>query len=129
MCQKAVGGPVFAFAAIHEGDFAWTRGAPALFSSSSAAERGFCAQCGTPLTFRYLKRPDHIDVSVGSLDWPAEVTPSRAVGVESRMPWFGTLASLRAETTGSGDPPEDLSRITNYQHPDHDTEADWRPGK
>jgi hypothetical protein len=58
MCQKAVGGPFFAWAAVDEDDIAWTHGAPAQFASSSAADRGFCARCGTPLTFRYRKRPD-----------------------------------------------------------------------
>ncbi len=29
MCQKAVGGPFFAWAAVRDTDFAWTRGTPA----------------------------------------------------------------------------------------------------
>jgi hypothetical protein len=32
-----------------------------------------------------------------------------------------------AQSTGEIGPPEDLTRIANYQHPDHDTPADWRP--
>jgi hypothetical protein len=40
MCQKAVGGPFFAWAAVPETDLAWTRGAPALFASSSAPNAG-----------------------------------------------------------------------------------------
>ena len=59
MCQKAVGGPFFAWAAVSDTDLAWTRGTPAKFASSSAADRGFCAHCRTPLTFRYRMRPDH----------------------------------------------------------------------
>jgi hypothetical protein len=34
--------------------FAWTRGRPASFQSSSVAERHFRASRGTPLTFHYL---------------------------------------------------------------------------
>jgi hypothetical protein len=127
MCQKAAGGPFLAFAAVDARDFAWTRGAATLFRSSSAAERGFCARCGTPLWFRYLKRPDQVDVSVGSLDEPAKVTPRRAVGIEGRQPWFVSLVSLPEERTGATNPPEDLARIVNYQHPDHDTPPDWHP--
>jgi hypothetical protein len=130
MCQKAVGGPFFAWAAVADTDLAWTHGAPAQFASSSAAVRGFCARCGTPLTFRYRKRPDHIDVSLGSLDDPAAVTPGVVMGIESRLRWCdGLLATAPAQATGEGTPPEDLARIAIYQHPDHDTPADWRsPG-
>jgi hypothetical protein len=128
MCQKAVGGPFFAWAAVSDSDIAWTRGKPAVFSSSSAADRGFCAHCGTPLTFRYLKRPNHIDVTLGSLDDPAAVTPAVVMGTESRLGWCASLlGSAPSQATGEGNPPEDLSRIATYQHPDHDTPADWRP--
>ena len=122
MCQKAVGGPFFAWAGVRVGELRWTRGTPNLFSSSSAAERGFCAQCGTPLTFRYLKRPDWIDVTIGSLDKPDLVTPNVVMGVESRLTWCSAvLADAPTLATGEGEPPEDLGRIENYQHPDHDT--------
>ena len=47
MCQKAVGGPFISLADVRHEDFAWTRGKPATFRSSSIAERDFCAACGT----------------------------------------------------------------------------------
>ena len=52
MCQKASGAPFASFADIEHEDFAWTRGKPAAFQSSSIAERDFCSACGTPLSFR-----------------------------------------------------------------------------
>jgi len=91
VCQKAVGGPFLRLGGDPEIDLAWTRGVPTQFASSSAADRGFCAQCGTPLTFRYLRRPEHIDVSLGSLDDPAAVVPTVAMGTESRLGWCGGL--------------------------------------
>ena len=54
MCQKAVGGPFAALAKVPMAHFAWTRGRPASFQSSSVAERHFRASRGTPLTFHYL---------------------------------------------------------------------------
>lgn len=128
MCQKAVGGPFFAWAMTQVDDFAWTRGTPAVFRSSSSATRGFCAQCGTPLSFQYDKKPGSIDVSLGSLDRPGDVTPSVVMGTERVLPWCdGTmLKELPAHPTGTLDPPEDLSRIGNFQHPDHDTPDGWR---
>jgi hypothetical protein len=127
MCQKAVGGPFKPWANVRAENFAWTRGRPGIFRSSSAAERGFCQRCGTPLTFAYLKRPDSISVTIGSLDTPGAVQLTQVEGIESRLANFdpGVLARLEAHTTNQSSPPEDLSRIVNYQHPDHDTPPDW----
>ena len=45
-------------------------GALATFRSSDIAERGFCAACGTPLTYRKPWTSDRISVTIGSLDEP-----------------------------------------------------------
>jgi hypothetical protein len=123
MCQKAVGGPFAPWAHVRLRDFAWMRGTPATFLSSSEAARDFCAGCGTPLTFRYLDDP-WIDVTIGSLDEPAKVPPLRQYGSESRMPWFHAITALPDARTGE---PERQARLISYQHPDHDTPDDWRP--
>jgi hypothetical protein len=129
MCQKAVGGPFSAWANVASQDFAWTRGAPGSFRSSSAAERDFCASCGTPLGFRYIRRPGAVSVSIGSLDTPEAVTLKEVEGIESRWASFdpAALAALPAHRTGEAGASADLAQIATYQHPDHDTPADWRP--
>jgi hypothetical protein len=128
MCQKAVGGPFMAWANVRRDAFAWTRGEPGVFHSSSAADRGFCPHCGTPLYFAYARRPGSISLTLGSLDTPEAVRPTEVHGTEGVLANFAAaaLAALPAIRTGEGSPPEDLSRIVNYQHPDHDTPADWR---
>jgi hypothetical protein len=56
------------------------------------------------------------------------VAPSIVMGIESRLGWCAALLrSAPAHPTGEITPPEDLTRITVYQHPDHDTPAGWRP--
>ena len=129
MCQKSVGGPFEAWANVRMDNFAWTRGAPATFRSSSAAERGFCPRCGTPLFFAYVKRPESISVTIGSLDTPASVRLTQVDGSESRLANFdpAALAALPQRATSEGSAPEDLARITIYHHRDHDTPAEWRP--
>ncbi|MBV5263054.1 GFA family protein [Pinisolibacter aquiterrae] len=124
MCQKAFGG--------HYGPLVtamglvWTRGEPKRFRSSNEIRRGFCADCGTPLTYEPDGYP-HVEVALGAFDAPAEIRPEIQVGVESRMPWFHELATL------PGRPPEQQAKaegffaeIVSYQHPDHDT-AEWPP--
>ena len=55
MCQKASGQPFMALARVKPRDLVWTRGKPTIFKSSNLAERGFCPDCGTPLTYRFLE--------------------------------------------------------------------------
>ena len=93
MCRKAGGGPFAALATIAAADFAWTRGRPALFRSSSLAERGFCARCGTPPT--YQGEDTHkLEVTVCSLDEPGRAPPTSQNGIAPRQPWLDSLAAL-----------------------------------
>ncbi len=125
MCQKAFGAFFAPLTAVKLDDFAWTRGAPAVFPSSPQVERGFCARCGTPLSFRHVET-DRINVSIGSLDEPARVRPDRQIGTESRLPWFSELPALPSTSTAETVPPERLAKIENHQHPDRETDA-WPP--
>ena len=119
MCQKAFGGFFAPLAGVALDDIRWTKGEPALYRSSNLAERGFCAACGTPLTFRYLDS-DMINIAIGSLDRPADVKPGKQYGMEGRMAWFAELAGLPGTRT-EDDLPADLhEKLISAQHPDHD---------
>ena len=115
MCQKAFGGPFGALVSARRAELAWTRGARATFASSNMVERGFCAACGTPLTFEYAG--DWIDVSIGSLDDPSLAVPTVQLEVGSRMTWTDDIPGLEHVL-----PPEGYyETIRSRQHPDHDT--------
>ena len=79
MCQKASGAPFASLADIEHADFSWTRGKPATFKSSSIAERDFCADCGTPLSFRRIDGP-RIEIMTGAFDRPDRIVPTRQTG-------------------------------------------------
>ena len=116
MCQKAVGGPFAALASVARADLAWTRGAPTLFESSSLASRGFCRECGTPLTYQARSLDgDKIEVTIGSLDDPGLAAPQKQFGVESRVRWFDALHTLPASPTEAK-----FAGLVSHQHPDHD---------
>ncbi len=119
MCQKAFGNFFAALVGTRREHFRFTRGTPGIFKSSSVVERGFCGQCGTPLTFAYVDSP-RIAVSIGSLDHPEQVTPENQYGIESRHPAFSLLHSLPGSRTEDDVPPERLARFKSRQHPDHD---------
>jgi hypothetical protein len=119
MCQKASGAPFASFADIRKSDFAWTRGKPAAFKSSSIAERDFCAQCGTPLSFRRIDG-ERIEIMTGTFDRPDRVVPTRQYGTESRLGWVVGISNLPSQTTMQNYGPEKMATITSHQHPDHD---------
>ena len=127
MCQKAFGSFFAPLCKVPVARFEVTRGELAIFMSSDIAERGFCRDCGTPLTVRTVNDPS-IYVSIGSLDEPATATPAFQYGIEGRLPYFFALASLPGDKSTEEDNPNLAAAIarSNHQHPDHDTEA-WPP--
>ncbi len=85
MCQRAVGNVAAAMVNVLKADVVWTTREPAYYASSPIARRGFCPECGTPLTFDYPDSPK-MDLTVGSLYNPAIVRLTSHFGVETRVP-------------------------------------------
>ena len=127
MCQKAVGGPFAVICPVMKPDFRVTRGKLSFFRRSDVGRRGFCADCGTPMTFDYPDGDD-IGVLVGTLDEPSLVPPIIQYGNESRVSWYGHLVDLPGDRATYADDRVMRERISgsNHQHPDHDT-IDWVP--
>ncbi len=88
MCQRATGGVYAALTAVKRAAVTWKR-EPDYYASSKIARRGFCRDCGTPLTFEYVEGSDNLDLTVGSFDAPYRFKPTVAFGIESRhKPWL-----------------------------------------
>ena len=88
MCRRASGAAFLTFVHFPVDGFAWTRGAPTRYRSSPAAERGFCARCGSPLTMHETVLDDRVQVTLGSLDRPEDIRPDDHVWTESQLPWL-----------------------------------------
>ena len=119
MCQKAFAAPYGAL--VYAKKVEWTRGDPKRFQSSKAVQRGFCGDCGTPLTYEWDGKTD---LSICAFDDPAAFPPAIQLAEESRIPWCDGTASLPTRT------PEQKANYAPlmaanppYQHPDHDTAA------
>ena len=115
MCQKAFGGFYAPLANVGE---------PKRFRSSSQAWRGFCAQCGTPLTF---EASDGTALAIGAFDDPSALAPSVQWGVEAKLPYVDSVSSLPGRRTEDDEEIEDFSNLVSFQHPDHDTDF-WPSG-
>jgi len=100
-CRRASGGAVVTWAGYGDAAFAVTRGEIAHFASSPGVRRGFCAVCGSPLTFQSTRWPNEIHVTVGTLDEPAAFAPTAHVFYAERLPWLHIADDAR-RFAGSG---------------------------
>lgn len=126
MCQKASGGIFAGLVAAPDDTLVWTRGKPAIWRSSENVERGFCANCGTPLFYHDVNN-GRTNLMIGSLDNPSAFPPGANTGTEGVVSWFEKITSIE-----DGGPTETdreawaaAIKATNHQHPDHDT-LEWQ---
>lgn len=94
MCQRSAGAPVVTWVTAPTDRVKFVKGAPRLFESSARASRGYCADCGTQLTFHGKEFPDEVDITAASLDDPNSVTPADHTWTESRLAWMVTGDTL-----------------------------------
>lgn len=102
MCQRATGAPVTAWVTYEAAKFAVIEGNLAEYRSSPPSLRGFCARCGSPLTFRYTAGGvATVDVTTASLDEPSYFPPQYHVWSMSEVPWLH-LADALPRHAGAG---------------------------
>ena len=130
MCQKATGGLFGPYASFPAAALIWTRGRRKTFRSSDAIARGFCGDCGTPLTFEAASgEGDHIALTIGAFDDPSSLRPQRQIMTADRIAWVAELADVPMRA-----PEADAASAVRYapvisrQHPDHETD-DWPPAR
>lgn len=112
MCQRAIGAPFAALLEVPRDRVTFT-GPLKTFASSAQAERGFCANCGTSLSFGF-HASSSIEVTAASLDANFPYAPVRQHGVESKCKWLETLPNLPSVETFSRD------ITSNQSNPEND---------
>ncbi|WP_298333408.1 GFA family protein [Asticcacaulis sp.] len=118
MCQKAYGNVFAPLVSVREATLTWTKAEPKRFQSSNLVQRGFCPDCGTPLTY---EAPDGVALSIAAFDDPADIAPVIQFGIEGRLPWVNGLHALPERTTLEDiEAAPFLDKLISYQHPDHD---------
>ncbi|MGE0846961.1 MAG: GFA family protein [Flavobacteriaceae bacterium] len=122
MCQKAFGG---FYAPLVTGiGVEWTRGRPKYFHSSNTGRRGFCGDCGTPLTY---EAGDGVELAIGALDDPEAAAPVLQVNPNDKLSFVDAIPDLPTRPVSEKAPLDvRMPGFVNNQHPDHDT-PDWPP--
>lgn len=116
MCQKAFGNVFAPLVNMGAAELTWTKAEPARFQSSNVVKRGFCPNCGTPLTY---EGPDGVAVSIGAFDHPGDIVPVLQYGMEARIAWVDHVNDWPGMNSDE-DPEaaEFLSHMVSYQYPD-----------
>ncbi len=120
MCQKAfgsIGGTL-----VTANGLVWTRGALKHFRSSNKVRRGFCGDCGTPLTFEV--DGGATDIAIAAFDRAGEVTPVIQLAPGAQLPWTDRLTGLPApDAAETPSKAAWYAGIVSHQHPDRDTDV------
>ncbi len=115
-CQRHTGSAFWVGAKFANNVFRYTQEEPKRFQSSTILERYFCSDCGSTVALFYIDPPwadwsPGIEVAVGSLDQPAQVTPTFHYGVESQLHWLhfdDSIPQLRCD--------EDIELKNAFEH-------------
>ena len=86
-CRKATGAAFSTWVGFSDANIRWLKNAPAFHQSSPGVERGFCRDCGTPLTYAGAQWPDETHFLIGVFDAPESYTPSGDVFADDALPW------------------------------------------
>jgi len=87
-CRRQCSAPMTAYVGLADGQWRWTEGTPRIYRSSPGVARGFCADCGTPLSFRSAKMSGIMHLYVAALEAPDLFAPTLHVAIEEKLPWL-----------------------------------------
>ncbi|CAD6558968.1 hypothetical protein LMG27952_06744 [Paraburkholderia hiiakae] len=86
-CRRASGAPFVGWVSVPWSAFRLVAGATKTHVSSPGVERAFCADCGTPLTYRHAAFAGEIDVATGTLDRPDDAPPENHTWTSQKLAW------------------------------------------
>lgn len=113
MCRRQSGGAFMGFVTVPRAHVRMT-GELKIHRSSDIGLRGFCPECGTPITMDYPFEDGMTGIVTGSLDDPEAVPPVLHWGVESMLSWLKLADDLPRKTTEED--PEVAEALKRLRH-------------
>jgi hypothetical protein len=86
-CRHSTGASYVAWGTIGQEKLEMVNGQLSIVRSSTDVQRGFCAQCGTTLTYTHAARRDDVDVTLESLHDPSALAPRAHIWVRDKLTW------------------------------------------
>ena len=91
MCRRAFG--AFYAPLVIANGLDWTSGTRSLFASSNVSQRGFCSDCGTPLSLENFD-DDIVEIATGTLDDPELAPPTVQINHRYAMSFADRIGDL-----------------------------------
>jgi hypothetical protein len=105
-CRRNTGSAVATFVGFGQDRVSFTRGERAIYRSSPGVRRGFCRDCGTPLSYESEGCEGEIHLYVSTFEEPGAFVPQVHVFFAEHLPWLELHDDLpRFEATGRGAEP------------------------
>ena len=93
-CRRSTSAAAVVHVGVNPKDLTFTQGERKIYNSSPGVERGFCGNCGTPMSYQADHFPDYIQLYVGTFENPEQFQPVAHVHVGEQLPWFTIDDSL-----------------------------------
>jgi hypothetical protein len=106
-CRRASGGTNVAWAVFDKSAFEWTSGQPDAYSSSAGINWLHCGTCGSLVGYTRSSRPEHMDITTGTLDQPDRYPPAAEIWLDHRIDWETLDPSLPKFGQSSLNAPEE----------------------
>ena len=104
-CRRNTGAPVTTFVGFNKQQVSFD-GERAFYASSPGVRRGFCAQCGTPMTYESTHVDDEVHFYISVMDDPESFVPERHVFHAEHIAWLELYDELpRHSGVGRGNEP------------------------
>ena len=87
-CRRATSSPVTSFFTGKKANAVLAGEGLRFYLSSAGVRRGFCGQCGSPMSYETDTRPDEIDFYLASLDNPDGVVINGHWYWSEHVPWL-----------------------------------------
>jgi|SRR5690606_23383485 len=85
-CRRATGAPFSTWVGFDTERVSWD-GERAIYRSSPSVSRGYCAQCGTPLSYSGRQWSAETHLLVGTFDEPDALVPTADSSIGDKLPW------------------------------------------
>lgn len=86
-CRRGAGAHAVAWMTVQRSMLRQLGEPPREYVSSPGVTRGFCARCGTSLTYFHESYGDKVDITLASLDDPGAVAPADHIWMSDAVGW------------------------------------------
>ncbi len=89
-CRHNTGSALATFISYRMDDVTWVGGARTFYESTPGVQRGFCATCGTPMSYEGVHTPGETHLYLSTMDEPDSFPVERHVFYGEKITWFDT---------------------------------------